>query len=155
MENKVYTVGCWDMWENAPQEYLIHWSFMSDHFGVDKFHMTPNTGHGEELKNNNNEGTQTLHEANTIQEVISNNPDLTPVIIDENGDIELKDFTHPQKALYILGRTGYSPKENLNSNIASVRIPSWSKNENASFGLLHPHQALSIVLYDRKIKEWQ
>jgi len=152
MDNKVFVIGCWDMWENAPQEYLIHWRFMVDHFGVDRFYMTPSTGHGDELKSNHSENTQSLYENNNIQEVIDSNLDLTPVIIDENGDIELKDFVHPTKALYILGRTGYSPKENLDSNIVSVRIPSWSKNENASFGLLHPHQALSIVLYDRMTK---
>jgi hypothetical protein len=76
-------------------------------------------------------------------------------ILHENGDVELKDLVHPDNALYILGKVGYSPKENLDSNFISVKIPSWSKNPNASYGLLHPHQALSIVLYDRRIKEWQ
>jgi hypothetical protein len=133
MDNKIYAIGCWDMWENSPQEYLIHWRFMTDHFGVDKFYMTPNTGHGEELKNNQTENIQTLYENNNIQDVINSNLDLTPIIIDENGDVPLKDFIHPPKALYILGRTGYSPKENLSSSIVSIRIPSWSKNENTSF----------------------
>ena len=141
------------MWEEAPQEYLIHWKFMVDHFGVDEFYMTPDTGLGEQLKNDHNENIQLLYESNNIETIINNNPTLTPIIIDENGDIELKDLVHPDNALYILGKVGYSPKENLDSNFISVKIPSWSKNPNTSYGLLHPHQALSIVLYDRRIKE--
>ena len=149
----VKVIGCWDMWENPTQEYLIHWKFMVDHFGVDEFYMTPNTGLGEQLKNDHNENIQLLYETNNIQDCINSNLELTPIIIDENGDVELKDLIHPENALYILGKVGYSPKENLDSNFISVKIPSWSKNPNASYGLLHPHQALSIVLYDRRIKE--
>ncbi len=147
-------VGCWDMWEDAPQEYLVHWKFMIDHFGVDQFYMNPNTGLGEQLKNDHIENLQLLYETNNIQETLDENPSLTPVVIDENGDVELKDFTHPEDALYILGKVGYSPKEHF-PNIVSVRIPSWSKEPNASYGLLHPHQAISIVLYDRMTKQWQ
>jgi hypothetical protein len=147
----IKVVGCWDMWENAPQEYLIHWRFMVDHFGVDKFYMTPNSGLGLELKNNHNENLQFLYEKENIQEVIDENLDFNPIVIDENGDIELKDLVHPENGLYILGRVGYSPKDHF-PNLTSVRIPSWSKDSNSSLGLLHPHQALAIVLYDRLTK---
>jgi hypothetical protein len=124
---------------------------MIDHFGVDQFYMNPNTGLGEDLKNNHNQNLQFLYEKENIQEVLDENPSLTPVVIDENGDVELKDFTHPENSLYILGRVGYSPKEHF-PNIVSVRIPSWANDPNSSYGLLHPHQALAIVLYDRKTK---
>jgi len=144
-------VGCWDAWEGAPQEYLVHWKFMIDHFGVDQFYMNPNTGLGEDLKNNHNQNLQFLYEKENIQEVLDENPSLTPVVIDENGDVDLKDFIHPENSLYILGRVGYSPKEHF-PNIVSVRIPSWANDPNSSYGLLHPHQALAIVLYDRKTK---
>jgi hypothetical protein len=147
----IKVVGCWDMWESAPQEYLVHWKFMVDHFGVDKFYMNPNTGLGEQLKTDHNENLQFLFEKQNIQEVLDENPDLIPVAIDENGDVELKDFIHPENALYILGKVGYSPKENF-PNAVSIRIPSWAKDQNSSYGLLHPHQALAIVLYDRMNK---
>jgi hypothetical protein len=148
----IKVIGHWDIWQKPTQEYT-NWVFLVKHFGVDDFYMIPNTGLGLSLKNDQVDNIQYLYEIDDINDVIGN-IDFIPVILDENGDVELIDLVHPENAIYILGRVGYSPKENLNTNIISVRIPSWSKDVNSSNGLLHPHQALAIVLYDREIKQY-
>jgi tRNA(Leu) C34 or U34 (ribose-2'-O)-methylase TrmL len=145
--------GCWDLWENPEQEYLVHWRFMIKHFGLDALYMTPVTG---SINTDVLDCTETpFFELPTHGDVMEVNPKLTPVIVDENGATLLKDFIHPENALYLFGKTGYSVKDVLSNEIASVRIPSWSKNEKDSLGLLHPHQAAAIVLYDRMNKQWQ
>jgi hypothetical protein len=146
----IVIAGCWDLWGNPEQEHLVHWRFMTKHFGVNALFMTPVT---EGVNTDVLDYTETpFFELPTHKDVIEANPELTPVIIDENGTTLLKDFVHPENALYLFGRTGYSAKDVLSDQIVSVRIPSWSKNKADSLGLLHPHQAASIVLYDRMTK---
>jgi tRNA(Leu) C34 or U34 (ribose-2'-O)-methylase TrmL len=147
----IVIAGKWDLWENPQQEYLTHWRFMTKHFGVDALYMTPIT---KSIDTNVLDSTETtFFELPTYEDVIKANPGLTPVIIDENGKTSLKDFSHPEDALYLFGRTGYSAKDVLSDQIISVSIPSWSKNKTDSLGLLHPHQAASIILYDRMNKQ--
>lgn len=151
----VKMAGCWDVWENAEQEYLIHWRFLTKHFGVDTLYMTPVTGLAEKLKSSLDYTESTFIELPSLEDVIKANPELTPVIVDENGVTELSSFVHPDKVLYLFGRVGYSPLESLKKQSVSVRIPSWSKKPNVSRGLLHPHQAATVVLYDKMTKLWQ
>jgi|SRR3989344_6016701 len=151
----VKVAGCWDTWEATEQEYLIHWRFMTKHFGVDTLYMTPVTGLADKLKNSLDYTESKFVELPSLEDVIKANPKLTPVIVDENGATELSEFKHPDNALYLFGRVSYSPLESLKGEKLSVRIPSWSKHSNASLGLLHPHQAASIVLYDKMTKLWQ
>jgi hypothetical protein len=145
--------GCWDVWQDADREYLAHWRFMVKHFGVDSLYMTPVTGIEQRPRADNSDIP--LHELPTLADVIKKNPNLTPVIVDENGATPLAEFEHPKNALYLFGKVGYSPLESLPQCKVSVRIPSWATDPKSSLGLLHPHQAAAIVLYDRRIKSWQ
>jgi len=151
----VIVAGCWDIWEDAKQEYLVHWRFMTKHFGVDTLYMTPVTGLADKFKNRLDYTETKFIELPTLEDVIKANPEFTPVIVDENGATELREFKHPENALYLFGRVSHSPLEFLKRQELSVRIPSWSKHKNASLGLLHPHQAAAIVLYDKMTKLWQ
>jgi hypothetical protein len=150
----IKVAGCWDIWEDAEREYLVHWRFMTKHFGVDTLYMTPITGTADKLKGGLDNTETAFIELPTLEAVIKANKKLTPVIVDENGATELSEFKHPKNALYLFGKVGYSPLENLKGKIKSVRIPSWSKDPNVSRGLLHPHQAAAIILYDKMIKLW-
>lgn len=149
----VKVAGMWDIWEEAEHEYLVHWKFMVKHFGVDTFYMTPATGTADKIRSSLDYTDSRFSELTTLKDVIKANPKLTPVIVDENGAVPLAEFKHPKNALYLFGRVGHSPLEMLKEHKISVRIPSWSTHkESASLGLLHPHQAASIVLYDRMTK---
>lgn len=148
----VIVAGCWDIWEDAEREYRVHWKFMTKHFGVDTLYMTPVTGLADKLKNSLDHTETKFIELPSLEDVIKANPEFTPVIVDENGATELSKFNHPDKVLYLFGRVSYSPLEFLKRQELSVRIPSWSKHKNASLGLLHPHQAAAIVLYDKMNK---
>lgn len=152
-KNIVKVAGCWDTWEEADREYLIHWRFMVKHFGVETLFMTPVTGIEKRPQADSNDVP--LHELPSLADAVATNPDLTPVIVDENGSTPLSEFKHPKNALYIFGKVGFSPLEALKEIKTSVRIPSWAVDPNSSLGLLHPHQAAAIVLYDRKSKSWQ
>ena len=148
----VKVAGVWDIWNKPPIE-ILQWRFMTKHFDVDTLYMTPKTEFWEEIGNSFCSSDSKFIELSTLNDAIELNPELTPIIIDEYGDIELNEFEHPQNALYLFGKTGYSPKEKLSSNILSDRIPSWA-TISTSLALLHPHQACSIVLYDR-MNKWQ
>jgi len=63
------------------------------------------------------------------------------VIFDEDGDISLQDFMHPEDALYIFGRTGQDLKL-WYPDAVSVRIE--TPNASPLFG----HVACGIVLAD-------
>lgn len=133
----IKVAGVWELGWNTPiMEYDL-WKFPMRDFGVDEWYMAPISG----IQKGN------ITEVAFIKDAIHLNPDFTPVCIDENGTTDLEEFTHPENALYLLGKAGGSP--NADSGF-SVRIPT---KENK--GLLWPHQAICIVLYDRLKKSWQ
>ena len=131
----VKVVGAWEVgWSTPWLEYDL-WHFTMRDFGVDEWIMTPVTGI---VKKN-------IVEAADISAVVETNPTLAPVYVDENGDIDLVDFVHPTDALYILGKASYSPWVGAGSPAnSSVKIVT-----PLQAGLLWPHQAIGIVLYDR------
>lgn len=131
----IKVAGVWELGWNTPIIEFDLWNFPLRDFGVDEFIMTPISGINKKVT-----------EFNNIQEVIDNNNDLTTVFIEEYGETDLKDFEHPQNALYVLGKAGYSPLKALNGQI-SVKIPTICNK-----GLLWPHQAICIVLNDRVSK---
>lgn len=148
--------GVWDVWDNSAREFEVHWRHMLKHFGVDVFYMTPITGVASVISRSLDSTECRFAECLSIQYLIDKNPKLTPVIVDERGDILLNDFEHPKNVLYVFGKVGWSPLDHLkNEGYPSIRIPSWSKDPNLSLGMLHPHQAASIVLYDNRMKSWQ
>jgi hypothetical protein len=144
--------GCWDIWYSPQDEYLKFWQFMLKGFGVNKFCMTPNSGLGIQLKNDHFHQQQDIFEFDSMQKIVESNSDCIPIVVDEHGQTCLTQFEHPENALYIFGKTGKSYLEELNWEGQSVYIKNFS---NERSGFLHPHQAASIVLYDRMFKAWQ
>lgn len=149
----VKIAGYWDIWfEKKANEYNVCWKFMLKHFGVDEAIMLPTLNVASRLPLDYTDTT--LIEMDSIEEVISDNSDLTPIIVDERGSTALKDFAHPENVLYIFGRTGNNPLDTLQPwSGQSVYIE--SIDQYLGDALLHPHQACSIMLYDRMTKLWQ
>lgn len=134
----VKVMGHWERgWDTPWQEYNW-WIHPLREYNVNDFYMTPITGIGKDP----------VIERATIEEILQENADLTHVYIDESATVELQDFVHPTNALYILGRTGYSPISKKTENDLAVKIPS-----NVNQGGFWAHQAAVMVLYDRYLKE--
>lgn len=148
----VKVLGYWDVWfQHRESEYDISWRFMLKHFGVEEIILIPNTNTVLKLPLDFTDSH--LSERDNIEEVLKDNPHLTPILVDEGGDVSLKNFKHPENVLYIFGRTGFSPKSTLPGNLQSVYIE--GVDSHIGDALLHPNQACSIMLYDRMVKSWQ
>jgi hypothetical protein len=132
----VHVAGVWELANSTPTSELSLWGFPIRDFDVDEWYMSPVTGA--------NEG---VTEVENLWDVIVASP-CTVVFVDEHGDTPLVDFTHPEDALYVLGKTGFSPMFACRrEGDLSVRIETPTDK-----GMLWPHQAISIVLYDRLTK---
>lgn len=131
----IKVAGIWELGWNAPIKEYDLWSFALRDFRVDEWIMTPISGIQKDVV-----------EMQSIHGVIACDSTIAPVFIDENGEVELQDFVHPVDALYILGNTGQSLMKNY-EHMLSVRIQTPEGK-----GLLWPHQAICIVLYDRMLK---
>jgi hypothetical protein len=148
----VKIAGYWDVWfQHRESEYDISWRFMIKHFGVNEIILMPNYNCTNKIPLGISEVS--LIEMNNITDVLTQNPNLTPIIVDERGNTPLKNFIHPENALYIFGRTGYNPSDELDWKGQSVFIESIETE--LGNALLHPNQACSIILYDRMQKSWQ
>lgn len=138
----IKVVGTWEFgWSTPIMEYDL-WEFTLRSFGVeliDGYYMTPVSGIDKAMV-----------ERVDIPTVISENTSHTPVYLEENGTIDLADFVHPENALYITGKAGYSPWVAAGSSGISVKIETLIPG-----GMLWPHQCIGIVLYDRYKKSWQ
>ena len=95
--------GTWELAWNTPIKEYDLWHFPMRDFGVEEWCMSPISG----IKKSN------ITETETINDFIADNLDYTVVHIDEDGDIDLEDFEHPEKALYVLGKAGGSSKTGL------------------------------------------
>ena len=131
----IKVVGCWELGWSTPIMEFDLWTYPLRDFSVDEHIMTPVSG----IDSN-------VTEVKSIQEAIDDNPGLIPVYVDEDGDTPLTEFEHPENALYIFGKANYSPFATVGKKGVSVRI------ETKEHGLLWPHQAACIVLYDRFLK---
>ena len=134
----INVVGTWELGYNTHITEFDAWAFPLRDFGVDEFIMTPVSGIDRK---------KFFKEAKDIPTVIAENPDLVPVFLDEEGTTLLSDFEHPENVLYVLGKASYSPWRSCGSNGISVKIPTIQQG-----GLLWPHQAICIALYDRMMK---
>lgn len=133
----VKVAGIWEMGWNTPMAEFELWHFPLRDFRVDEFYMTPISGIDKEVT-----------ELKSLDEAIERNQDLTVVFVDEKGETPLAKFAHPQRALYVLGRTSVSPMQLIKKDAdLSVRIE--TKPDQSNEGMLWAHQAISIVLYDR------
>jgi len=127
------------MWESGWNYPLLEhdlFHFPLTEFGVDEIIMTPISGI-----------TGKISEVKSIEDAMILHSNLTPVFVDENGETNLQDFVHPKNVLYILGKASTSPKMVYGKGYKSVKIETPLKS-----GMLWSHQAMSIVLYDRFIK---
>lgn len=134
----VEVVGCWEFAWQAPLNEYDLWIHPIKEFNVSEFTMTPITGIQK--------GKVT--EVADINEVI-NNTDKTVVFVDEAADVTLDEFEHPANAMYVMGKTSFSPYVTSfdETKHVAVKIPS-DKNTGGFWG----HQAISMILYDRYIK---
>lgn len=132
----IKVLGCWEVGWNVPLTESDLWIMPLREFGVDELLMTPVSGIAYKR----------VREYPSVAEALGAHPNLTPVFVDEKGEVELEDFEHPEDAIYVFGKVSYSPYIQLGSGHKSVRIKTEAK------GMLWPHQAMSIVLYDRTRK---
>jgi len=134
----VKVAGLWEFGWSAPLTECSFWKFPLQDFGIDEWDMCPITGINEPA----------VTEYPELSDVIAANPDLTVIFVDENGQNTLNDFVHPPKALYIFGKASqsafatYFREGDLSLKIETVQ----------NQGLLWPHQAAILVLYDRMLK---
>lgn len=136
-------VKVFSMWEhgwNVPNIEINQWEFLCREFGVDGLYMYPITGILANSKLN-------LVEVNNFPEVLADTKNLTRVWVDEKGEINLRDFEHPENSLYIFGKSGTSFLNEKKSTDSSIFIP--TPNNSA---LLFATEACAIVLYDRFLK---
>jgi hypothetical protein len=133
----VEVAGHWELGWSAPITELELWRMAARSFGLSSINMTPISGIAARF----------VHEYASTDSMIGAFPDLTPVYIDEGGEVELSDFVHPQDALYVFGKATYSPFSARSKKGISVRI------DCPKMGLLWPHQAMALVLYDRERKQ--
>jgi len=115
------------------------WIHPIKEFGIDNFYMCPVTGIDKSR----------CLERDNIDTVFTDNPDHVRVFVDENATTLLQDFVHPENAIYVVGKTSYSPytthyREGVDQ---AVKIPSIN-NSGGFWG----EQALTMILYDRYTK---
>jgi tRNA(Leu) C34 or U34 (ribose-2'-O)-methylase TrmL len=137
----VKVAGLWELGWNTPIKEIELWEYPLRDFKVDDFYMSPVTGIDSNF----------VKERKYFEEILEENKDLSFVYVDEASETSLAEFAHPNKALYIFGKASFSPMAMYKkSKDLSVRIDT-AENK----GLLWPHQAAAIVLYDRMVKSWQ
>ena len=136
----IKVLGHWELqWQCPIQEYEL-WLHPLREFNIDHLYMVPITGLPPSR----------LTEINDIDSIIKQNKDYTVVFVDEAAEDELPDFVHPENALYIMGKTTYSPYliHFDKTKHTAVKIPS-----NKNTGGFWSHQAITLILYDRMLKE--
>jgi hypothetical protein len=135
----VKVLSSWELAWNAPIKEVELWEYPLREFGVDSLEMFPITG----IRNS------FLKEHETFEEAIAANPGLVKVFVDEHGETDLRDFVHPENALYIVGKTTLS-LERAYRQPGDKSIVISTRN---STGLFWGHQVAMVVLYDRYNKE--
>jgi len=140
----VKVAGIWELGWNTPIKEHDLWEMVMRDFEVDEFYMTPVSGID----------SQFVHEKQSLEEIIKENPDLTVVYVDENAKTTLNDFVHPKNVLYIPGKTTNSPYISM-AREGDIAVKFETKWDHTTSGLLWAHQAMSIILYDRLRKSWQ
>jgi hypothetical protein len=129
----VEVAGTWDMGWSAPMTEMDQWWAVMRSYEIPMLHMTPASGLQHKM----------LTEHASFEEIISCRPELTPVFVHEDGEIEVTEFDHPESALYLFGKANFSPFVIHGEGHQSVRIAC------PKMGMLWPHQALAIVMYNR------
>jgi hypothetical protein len=139
MSNIVKFLSSWELAWNVPLKEMDLWEFPLREFDVNGLIMFPVTG----IQNN------FVAEYHNFEDAVAANPNLVKVFVDENGEENLRDFVHPENALYIIGKTSLS-LETAYRQPGDKSITISTKN---STGLFWGHQVASIIMYDRNNKE--
>src|SRR3990172_141338 len=136
----VKVAGLWERGWNTPIKEVELWEFPLRDFAVNEHIMVPVSG----IENSYVTEVPNLGDWLVTQRALG----LTIVFLDENGQTPLQNFVHPPDAVYVCG------KANLSSLVA-YSLPgdlSLKILTPANLGGFWPHQAVSIVLYDRFLK---
>jgi hypothetical protein len=134
----VKIAGHWETAWRAPLEEFNDWLHPLQEFGITEFYMSPVTGIAKGR----------VLERQFIDNVFEETEELTRVYVDEAATVELPEFEHPEHALYIMGKTTFSPYlTHRREGDLAVKIPSVTNG-----GGFWGHSAISIVLYDRFLK---
>jgi hypothetical protein len=134
---RVEVAGHWELGWSAPLTEAIQWEMVMREFGVERLNMTPISGID----------ARWVTEYPSMEELLADRP-LTPVFVDEGARCTLETFEHPDEALYVFGKGTYSPFSAMAKDHLSVRI------ETVKPGMMWPHQALAIIMYDRS-RRWR
>tara|TARA_R110000772_G_scaffold1453_3_gene4916 strand:+ start:5924 stop:6349 length:426 start_codon:yes stop_codon:yes gene_type:complete len=134
----VKIVGHWELSWRTPIEEFDSWIHPLREFGHESFYMCPVSGIGI--------AKQRVLERASIDDVFEENPDLTRVFIDEGATDSLVNFIHPTDAIYVIGKTSYSPyithfREGIDQ---CVKIPTVTNG-----GGFWGDHAITMILYDR------
>lgn len=137
----VKIAGFWERGWDTPWQEFNWWIHPIKEFGVTEFSMSPVTGIEKSTVSEYSDLATVIDAADADSRVC--------VYLDEAATTELADFVHPENALYIVGRTGYSPyvtnfREGTDQ---AVKIPTVNNN-----GGFWGHQAVTMILYDRFLK---
>lgn len=134
----VKIAGCWELaWQAPLNEYEL-WIHPMREFDIEELNMVPITGISKSRVN----------EYNDITEILALYEDMVHVYVDESAEETLDTFIHPENALYVMGKTSFSPYlTHKRPQDMAVKIQS-VKNT----GGFWSHQAAAIILYDRYIK---
>jgi len=130
----VVVASIWEEGWNTPIKELDLWYYPLQDFNVDEFAMTPISGIF----------TDKVQEFHSVDHIIRHY-DIPIVICDERGENNLVDFKHPADVMYLFSRTSKSLMGNY--DYPTLKIPTPNNK-----GTLWGHQAASIILYDRYIK---
>jgi|TARA_R110000824_G_scaffold106610_18_gene252156 hypothetical protein len=131
----IVVAGVWEQgWFDYKTELNL-WYYPLKDFGVDEFAMTPISG--VELNNK-------VREFKNVEDIIQYY-NLPVILCTEHGESTLEEFEHPKDALYLFNRT--SGGIIVNKPDYSLKIET-----NLNKGMLWGHQAASIILYDKFIK---
>lgn len=136
----VSVLGAWESGYSYPLIEAEHWRYPLREFGVTEWVMSPVSGIS----------VPEVREVHDLwDEVQAQAPTRRIVFIDELGTTSLRDYTHPDAACYVFGRSGFSPLRAYGEMVEhdSVVIPA-----GAGLGLLWAHQAAVMVLFDREVK---
>lgn len=133
----VRVAGLWELGWNTPIKEVDLWEYPLRDFEVEAFYMAPISGIRHAM----------VQERNSIEEIIKECGDYSLVFVDERGKIPLKEFEHPKKALYIFGKASESTMPMAKHGDHTLRIET-----RINRGMLWPHQAAALVLYDRLMK---
>lgn len=137
----VKLAGLWERGWITPIKEADLWAYPLRDFAVDGLCMSPISGID----------SRHIKECASIEDAIADarQDELTVVFVDEGGSTPLQDFEHPDNVLYVLGRSGTSPKALYEEEEGDLTVHIETPEGK---GLLWAHQAASIILYDRSTK---